>query len=261
MQFNNKIAVVYGVEEAVMIENIYWWVEKNRANGQHFYDGRYWTYNSHKAFKELFPFWTLRQVQRILENCQKRCAIMVGNFNKSGYNRTNWYTITDDVNAVYVSENLHTPKRLNASNETGVSIQRNGYMDTPQPLNAYTETGVSYTDINTYINHIENTDRESAIAFLKRESISRYETEILMKYQTALGAEFADWEKSYNAVAVIECENNKLPWTVNALLARAQKYADTWVRNNKTKAVQGFAGGQQNTPSPASNRLELKKRV
>jgi len=82
-----------------------------------------------------------------------------------------------------------------------------------------------------------------------------------MKYQTALGAEFADWEKSYNAVAVIECENNKLPWTVNALLARAQKYADTWVRNNKTKAVQGFAGGQQNTPSPASNRLELKKRV
>ena len=38
--FNAKVAVKYGVEEAVLIHNLYWWISKNKANNKHFYDGR-----------------------------------------------------------------------------------------------------------------------------------------------------------------------------------------------------------------------------
>ena len=66
--FDTELAQKLGVNEAIMLQNIVFWLLKNKANGSNYYDGRYWTYNSHKAFKELFPFWTENQIRRILEN-------------------------------------------------------------------------------------------------------------------------------------------------------------------------------------------------
>ena len=57
--FNAEIAQIYGVDEAVFIHNLYWWIAKNEANGRHYYDGRTWTYNTMKAFSTLFPFWSV----------------------------------------------------------------------------------------------------------------------------------------------------------------------------------------------------------
>ena len=65
--FNGEIAAMYGVDEAVFIHNLYWWIRKNEANGKHYYDGRNWTYNSMTAFAELFPFWSAKQVRRVIK--------------------------------------------------------------------------------------------------------------------------------------------------------------------------------------------------
>ena len=51
--FDVELAKEYGILEAILIQNIYFWIEKNKANKKHFYDGRYWTYNSKKAFSEM----------------------------------------------------------------------------------------------------------------------------------------------------------------------------------------------------------------
>ena len=71
MQFNPEIAKDIGVEEAIMYSNIEFWCEKNKANNKNFHDEAYWTYNSMEAFKILFPFWTVRQIERILKNLEK----------------------------------------------------------------------------------------------------------------------------------------------------------------------------------------------
>ena len=65
--FNAEIADMYGVNEAILIENIYYWVSKNKANGKHYHDGKYWTYNSTKAFSELFYYWSESQIERIIK--------------------------------------------------------------------------------------------------------------------------------------------------------------------------------------------------
>ena len=36
-----NIACVYGLDVAVFVHNIVYWVEKNAANGKNFMDGRY----------------------------------------------------------------------------------------------------------------------------------------------------------------------------------------------------------------------------
>ena len=99
--FNGEIARRYGVDEAVFIHNLYWWIVKNEANGRHYHDGRSWTYNSMAAFAKLFPFWSEKQVRRIVDRLRSAGALLVGNFNQSAMDRTQWYSLSDEVISVY----------------------------------------------------------------------------------------------------------------------------------------------------------------
>lgn len=244
---------MYGVEEAVMIENIYWWVAHNKANNKHFYEGRYWTFNTQSAFTDLFPFWSRRQVQRVLDNCQKLGAILVGNFNKSGYNRTNWYALSDDVTAIYVVENLQSTKQGNALPQTVQSTDPNGAIQSTEPCTPLNGMG-QYTDINTYINTNVNTVERNALAFLASEYPSDYER-FLMQYKTRLGAGFEDFEKSFNNKVEIEVENNKLSWTRNALFARARNFADNWIKNDYGGAAKAGQNVEQTKPAYMNKKL------
>lgn len=99
--FNVQVAKRYGVEEAVFLHNLYWWIFKNEANGRHYHEGKTWTYNSQAAFAKLFPFWSRYQVQRIIKKLQANGALLVGNFNPDQRDRTNWYALSDDVLEIY----------------------------------------------------------------------------------------------------------------------------------------------------------------
>lgn len=95
--FDIDDAKKHGVECAILLNNFRWWLAKNKANNKHFHEGRYWTYNSVKAFGELFPYWSKDQVRRYLEKLEKSGEIVSGNFNKSHYDRTKWYSLNDQI--------------------------------------------------------------------------------------------------------------------------------------------------------------------
>ena len=92
---------MYGVDEAVFIHNLYWWIAKNEANGRHYYDGRSWTYNSMEAFSKLFPFWSRDQIKRMVKKLKENGAIHIGNYNQKGFDNTNWYALSEEVLEVY----------------------------------------------------------------------------------------------------------------------------------------------------------------
>lgn len=93
--FNVELAKRYGILEAILIQNIYYWIEKNIANGKHYYDGRYWTYNSVKALSELFPYSSSDKIRRALDNLVKNNILLKGNYNKANFDKTLWYSFTD----------------------------------------------------------------------------------------------------------------------------------------------------------------------
>lgn len=93
--FQSQVAEVVGVDGAIMLENLYFWITKNQANDKHFHDGYYWTYNTQEAFSKLFPFWSRRQIQRILKNLEQGGYIKKGNYNIKGYDQTIWYTLLE----------------------------------------------------------------------------------------------------------------------------------------------------------------------
>lgn len=92
--FDKNIAKLTNVNCAIILQNIFYWVEKNKANDIHLHEGKYWTYNSMKAFEELFPYLNNRQIRYALQTLEKEGLILTGNFNET-CTRTLWYTVTD----------------------------------------------------------------------------------------------------------------------------------------------------------------------
>lgn len=135
--FNVEVAKVYGVEEAILIHNIFFWIKKNVANDRHNHDGRYWTYNSSKAFAELFPYFNEKKIYRLLADmCQKKILIK-GNFNKNAFDRTMWYALSDETLSVLDKEKYDISQMSESYDEKCTfhfSKMENGFSESGEPI-------------------------------------------------------------------------------------------------------------------------------
>ena len=128
--FDVEIAKEYGLKEAILMNHLWFWIEKNKANEIHYYDGTYWTYNSVKAFNKLFPYLSERQINNTLKALKDKGIIQTGNYNKSAYDRTMWYAFT----------------------KMGVSIMQKCKMEDTKMSNGDVKNVKPIPDINTDIN-------------------------------------------------------------------------------------------------------------
>ena len=105
-QFKPEIAVLYGVNEAIFLHSLSFYILKNRSNERNYHGGRYWSYDTYKALAQRFPFWSARQIERIVANCKAQGAILVGNFNEDKTDRTKWYTLAGKAEEIYFPETV-----------------------------------------------------------------------------------------------------------------------------------------------------------
>ena len=98
--FNTAIAGKFGILSAVLVSNIKFWIDKNKANNVHFHEGRYWTYNSSSAFSQLFQYATESQIRYALKKLRDEGILMTGNFSDDAKSRTLWYAFTDKGEAM-----------------------------------------------------------------------------------------------------------------------------------------------------------------
>lgn len=95
--FDPAIAAKVGLNAAVIYQNILFWTEKNLVNGRNVKDGKVWTYNSIKAWGELFPYFSPDQIRRALAKLVEAGLIFEGNYNQSAYDRTKWYGVKTEI--------------------------------------------------------------------------------------------------------------------------------------------------------------------
>lgn len=93
--FDIGIATKYGVNVALFLDNMAFWLSKNVANKRHFHDGFHWTYNSQEAFLKLFPYWSRQNLRTVINKCLDEGLIITGNYNETKYDRTGWYAFTE----------------------------------------------------------------------------------------------------------------------------------------------------------------------
>ena len=94
MNFDPEVAAEVGTDAAIILSNIEFWCHKNLHENHNIHDGRAWTYNSHKAWVEYFPYLSESQVKRNLTKLKDSGYILISTHNKANYDRTNWYSST-----------------------------------------------------------------------------------------------------------------------------------------------------------------------
>ena len=115
--FDKDIAVAYGLPEAIILNHMQFWIEQNKANNINFNDGSYWTYNTTKAYAEIFPYLSQRQIQCALKHLREEGILKTGNYNKSAYDRTLWYAFTEKGISIMQKckmENVEMPNGFDA---------------------------------------------------------------------------------------------------------------------------------------------------
>jgi len=98
------LAAKYGTDAAVFLHNIVYWTLKNKAEDQHFYEGRWWMQASLKGLAALYPLWSVPQIKRMIAKLRDQGALLVGDFNEDRMVRTNWYSPSDEILALYETE-------------------------------------------------------------------------------------------------------------------------------------------------------------
>lgn len=94
--FSVEVAVEYGINSAIMLEHFYYWQKQNEVNEQNYINGRYWTYNSVKAFQKWYPYLTLKQIRTAIQKLLD-CGLLEGaELSTSPYDHTKWYSLTEE---------------------------------------------------------------------------------------------------------------------------------------------------------------------
>ena len=145
--FNTNIAKQFGVDSAILLQNLRFWIYKNLTNNKHIYDGNCWTYNSIEAFTKLFPYWSKHQIERIINNAVDQGLIIKGNYNQTKYDRTVWYALTPKSMQFFSEfDEFNTEKSLQPASP---EISVNGEMDIGKHRNGHRQTGKPIPDVNT----------------------------------------------------------------------------------------------------------------
>jgi hypothetical protein len=177
--FDIEHAAQYGLQESIMICNFEFWIAKNAANKRHIYDGKVWTYNSVKAFGELFPYFSTNQIRRSIDSLVNQDVLVTGNFNPSSYDRTTWYTFSDSF-----SSQIHLAKTTNG-------IGKNNKTLTSTDINTDAEP-VGFTSF--YEVYPKKTAKPNAIKAFKAAKLKDGELDsILIDIETRKASD--DWTK------------------------------------------------------------------
>lgn len=125
--FRVEVAMEYDVPMALFLQHVAHWITHNKRNNKHFYEGLFWTYNTVDAIQEYFPYWTEKQIRTVRDKCIDAGLLIKGNHNKTKYDQTLWYALTEKGCDLFGISNLpkgktQLTKRSNGNDQKGKPI-------------------------------------------------------------------------------------------------------------------------------------------
>lgn len=140
--FHVGAAIEVGVNAAIILEQFDFYITKNKANGRHYHDGRYWTYNSVSAFKDMYPYMSEKSIRTAISKLVDGGYVLVGDYNKNRYQRPKWYSVTDE--GYRLLDESYRPKGQHVLPETAERDTQNG--NSHIVSSSYSSTSSSYTN-------------------------------------------------------------------------------------------------------------------
>lgn len=264
--FDVSIAEQYGVNVAIFLNHMSFWIVKNVANNTNYHDGAYWTYNTVESYTTIFPYLSARQIRKVILDCEKFGLINISNYNDTKYDRTQWYSLTEK-----------SAKLLN------ISILPKGKMDFTKRANGFYQKGKPIPGNNPD----NKTKRERArkkrvplppdflpsdrMMVLLDETAKRTNNQrevLLKKFKNVMietGKTSLDWQVTFENFMLSErvnTENDKSdkspPWVKNETKSCVIEYGPghpTWEANQEWKRKHAEQGSDAPRDSTGSTDL------
>lgn len=195
---NTDLALVLGdLNEAIVLNQLNYWLGINKKAGKNFIDDRYWVYNSYSDWKAKdFPYWSEKTIQRTFTRLENKGVVVSANYNKLGIGKTKWYTIDTEklqelVDKFNSDEDKMTNRQDNMTDRQDKMTCREGQNDRPLPEITTENIDRDYTTENKYaLSESKDSSRGDIYAFSAEKGGSK--SDVIKN----IAIEFADCEPS-----------------------------------------------------------------
>jgi hypothetical protein len=195
---NTDLALVLGdLNEAIVLNQLNYWLGINKKAGKNFIDDRYWVYNSYSDWKAKdFPYWSEKTIQRTFTRLENKGVVVSANYNKLGIDKTKWYTIDTEklqelVDKFNSGEDKMTNRQDNMTDRQDKMTCREGQNDRPLPEITTENIDRDYTtEIKYALSESKDSSRGDIYAFSAEKGGSK--SDVIKN----LAVEFTDCEPS-----------------------------------------------------------------
>lgn len=137
---NTDLALVLGdLNEAIVLNQLNYWIDINKKAEKNLVDGKYWVYNSYSDWRiNDFPYWSEKTIQRTFTRLESKGIVISANYNKLAIDKTKWYTINakklqELVDKFNSDEDRMTNRQDNMTDQQDRMTCREGQNDRPLP--------------------------------------------------------------------------------------------------------------------------------
>lgn len=97
LQVLPTLAVKIGLNEAIILQQVHYWItNKDKRSKPYERDGRRWVYNTYEEWREQFPFWSVRTIQRHALTLEEKGLLVVEQFDLKAGDARKYYTLNYD---------------------------------------------------------------------------------------------------------------------------------------------------------------------
>ena len=196
---NTDLALVLGdLNEAIVLNQLNYWIEINKKAEKNLIDGKYWVYNSYSDWRiNNFPYWSEKTIQRAFTRLENKGVVISANYNKLAIDKTKWYTIDTDklqklVDKFESDKDNMTNRHDNMTDRQDKMTYREGQCDRPLPENTTENINRDYNSEitnkdNTSINidgEVHTSVSEKQTARVTRQDMQAKKSDMLYRFFT-----------------------------------------------------------------------------
>lgn len=111
--FNVSIARAFGLTEAILLQNFYYWHQCNKGNDDMFKDGRVWFFRSIAQIVECYPYLSPDKVRYAIERLIESGFLLKGNYSEDKLKKACWYSLSDEILSLFGENNIPFGKTQN----------------------------------------------------------------------------------------------------------------------------------------------------
>lgn len=130
--FDPDLAKELGVEKAIIIWHLQFWIRFNRNRGKNIRDGKCWTYQSMPDMQAYMPYFSYDSIRYHIDGLKESGILIVANYNRAKFDKTLWYAFADEKKFKVSAEDSNNSYERGKPHTSGENPTRGG--ENPRPI-------------------------------------------------------------------------------------------------------------------------------